>query len=112
MAKSGLNHEDVIQRFLQNPPKMFGELECSREVNTNAGRIDILCKDNDGIYWIIEAKPNMCKEAIGQLLAYQYCWTIEQNILIEKTRLALLYNVEDPALMSVYLLLGIYLIKV
>lgn len=106
------NHEKkIIQRFIQNPPQMLDELECMKEVKTNAGYIDILCKNKKGLYWIIEAKTKMNKTGIGQLFAYRYCFMQERNIPIDRIKLALLYNVEDTALTPVYLSLGIYLIE-
>ena len=73
MTEFAISIEKDLQIYLSN---RLTEIEegltlVSREYKTDAGFIDILCKDINGDYVIIETKAGKAKDAaLGQILGY------------------------------------------
>ena len=73
VTEFAISIEKDLQIYLSN---RLTEIEegltlVSREYKTDAGFIDILCKDKDGDYVIIETKAGKAKDAaLGQILGY------------------------------------------
>ena len=73
VTEFAISIEKDLQNYLSN---RLAEIEAgltlvSREYKTEAGYIDILCKDKNGDYVIIETKAGKAKDAaLGQILGY------------------------------------------
>lgn len=68
-----------------------------RQLSTNAGRLDLLCKDRDGQYVVVELKRSQgTDQVMGQILRYMG-W-VHENYGTDKVRGIIVIGKKDQAL--------------
>ena len=80
--------------------------------NIYSFRIDLFIAENNGDYWIIEAKRKLDPRALGQLLVYKELFCERFNIDPSKVKLGAIYHIEEPSLNKIFEKYGIKLFKV
>jgi hypothetical protein len=86
--------EFVIHQLDEIEPGLVLE---SRQLHTDAGRLDLLCKDLDGRYVVIELKRSQgTDQVVGQILRYMG-W-IQENYRTDRVRGIIIVGKKDQAL--------------
>ena len=99
--------DDDLKEILINLD--YQVISIKREFELELGRIDYLCKLNNGEYLIIEVKAENTKSnkdlvfsfALGQLLTYRTLFSRQYEISKEKIHLMLLTNEDSAVTLSV-----------
>ena len=92
---SEINLEEfVIHQLEEIEPGLVLE---KRQLHTNAGRLDLLCKDRDGQYVVVELKRSQgTDQVVGQILRYMG-W-VHENYRTDKVRGIIIVAKKDQAL--------------
>lgn len=86
--------EFVIHQLEEIEPGLVLE---KRQLHTNAGRLDLLCKDRDGQYVVVELKRlHGTDQVVGQILRYMG-W-VHENYQTDKVRGIIIVGKKDQAL--------------
>ena len=91
--------EMIIQRT--KPP--FPEMVRKRIIR----RIDAICRQKDGIIWILEVEGKLNPTALGQVLIYGYLWKLDHPETSNRLRLGIVCAESDIVVEKVCEELGI-----